>query len=132
MKKRVCAGKFWLAVFLGVFLAFPLTDAFAAERRPGPGHSQHQTIVVGRQKHRYYDGRFYRPTFFGFWFSFIRPPIGVVVASLPFGHKKAVFAGMTYYCHDNVYYCRHPQGYIVVPAPDTHQKNHDNHLSRRR
>jgi hypothetical protein len=132
MNKKVGLGKFWLVVFLVMFLALPLTNAFADWGRPKPRPSAQHTIVAERQRYRDHNEGAYKPTFFGMWFSLFRAPIGIVVARLPFGHKKVVSAGVTYYCHDNVYYRSHPRGYIVVPEPDTHQVNHDNHLSRRR
>ena len=129
MKKKVCAGKLWLAVLLGVFLALPLTDAFAAWGWSKSRPSVHQDIVVRHQKYRYHEGRFYKPAFFGLWFILIRPPIGVIVTTLPFGHKTVVCAGVTYYCHDNVYYRSHPSGYIVVSAPDTHAARPQEYLT---
>ena len=122
MNKKIGLGKFWLVLFLGMFIAFPLTDAFADWGRPKPRPSAHQIVVAGRHRYRYHEGRFYRPGFFGFWFTLARPPIGIVVARLPFGHRRVVFAGATYYCYDNVYYREHPSGYVVVPAPDRQQK----------
>ncbi len=43
------------------------------------------------------------------------PPIGALVASLPYGSSVLVLNGTTYYLSAGVYYVLIPQGYIVVP-----------------
>lgn len=49
----------------------------------------------------------------------IPPHFGAVVASLPFGFMTVMLGGMTYYCHNNIYYQRVPAGYVVVEPPPT-------------
>jgi len=100
MKRTICAGKLLLMVCLSLILVMQSTDAFA---RSGPGRSgdfgrheefgrshrgpAHEVVVVGHERYRYHDGRFYRPTFFGLFEIALNIPMhrpsGYVVVSAP-------------------------------------------------
>jgi hypothetical protein len=74
--------------------------------------SHHAVILHGRDRFHYYEGRFYRPWNSGF--ILVRPPVGLVVFSLPFGSRVVVSAGITYHVFGDVYYRRVLTGYEVV------------------
>jgi len=116
-----------LLFIFGVCLlcASVFTNAFA-DGRYGEGYGRrwqrslpprHEVIVVGRNRYHYYDGRFYRPAWFGFGFTVIAPPFGTAVRVLPFGYRTITVRGTPYYYYNNVYYTTYPSGYIVVPRP---------------
>lgn len=48
---------------------------------------------------------------------FVAPPQETVVTTLPPGYRIRVFRGASYYEYDNVYYRRHPRGYVIVARP---------------
>jgi hypothetical protein len=82
------------------------------------GRDKHrEVVVVGHEKYNYHDGRFFRPSWFGFEFLLSAPPFGAIVMSLPIGHHAVIIGGAQYYYYDNVYYKPCPSGYIVVPQP---------------
>ncbi|MFA5272421.1 MAG: DUF6515 family protein [Candidatus Omnitrophota bacterium] len=81
------------------------------------GRSGREVIYVGHNKYHYRDGRFYRPSWFGLEFVVSAPPIGAVVAVLPYGHQTRAYRGTTYYYYNNIYYKNCPGGYVVVPVP---------------
>jgi hypothetical protein len=78
---------------------------------------QREVVVVGSERYNYHDGRFYRPSFFGFEFLLATPPFGAIIMSLPIGHHAVIIGGIQYYYYNNVYYKPCPSGYIVVPQP---------------
>ena len=122
MIKKIFANKFWVIAALSLILIMPSLDAFAYDRGHHHGWTRllpprHEVVVVRGSRYHYYDGRFYRPGFFGFGFSIAIPPLGAIVTSLPFGYRTIVVTGTPYYCYDDVYYRPYSGGYIVVPAP---------------
>ena len=48
---------------------------------------------------------------------FVAPVQESVVTTLPPGYRIRVFRGARYYEYDNVYYRRHPRGYVIVGRP---------------
>ncbi|MFH1245014.1 MAG: DUF6515 family protein [Candidatus Omnitrophota bacterium] len=79
--------------------------------------SSNEVVIFGHQRYRYRDGRFYRPSWFGFEFIVYSPPIGAIVSFLPFGHRTIIIGNTSYYYYENVYYSPCPSGYMVVPRP---------------
>jgi hypothetical protein len=63
-------------------------------------------------RHHYHGGRYYRPWNAGF--ILVRPPLGLIVLSLPLGSRTVISAGFTYHVFGDVYYRRVPAGYEVV------------------
>lgn len=98
---------------------------------PGPGPNQFpgknrgpafKHVPPGGQKIRHRDknyffhsGHWYRHGHDGYFWA--RPPLGVVVYSLPVAAAAVLIGGLTYYMYDNVYYRRVPAGYQVVQVP---------------
>ena len=118
MDKRYFVSKFLLAVFLGLVLFVPATNAFADHGRwEGSLPRNHQVVSFGRERFHFHEGRFFRPGFFGFGFVAVEPPVGIIITALPFGYRTLVIGGDTYYCYNDVYYRVCPGGYAVVPAP---------------
>ncbi|MFH1458077.1 MAG: DUF6515 family protein [Candidatus Omnitrophota bacterium] len=117
MAKRPLAVKLGLELLMSLILLMPAQEALAREgRKPGSGR-HHEIVAVKHKTYRYYDGRFYWPTFFNFGLFVVRPPFGAVVTVLPSRHKTLVFSGITYYYYDDIYYRASPGGYMVVPQP---------------
>lgn len=86
-----------------------------------PGHIRHiyhrlppRHDIIQHQNRRYHrhQGRYYWQTALGF--MLIRPPLGLVVFSLPVGFHTVISAGLTYYVHGDIYYRRVPSGYEVI------------------
>lgn len=73
---------------------------------------RHAVILHGHEHYHYYAGRFYRPWDAGY--ILVRPPLGLIVLSLPIGSRLVVSAGITYHVFGDVYYRRVPAGYEVV------------------
>ena len=73
---------------------------------------RHAVILHGRDRYHYHGGRFYRPWNAGF--ILVRPPLGLIVLSLPLGSHTIISAGITYHVFGDVYYRRVPAGYEVV------------------
>jgi len=74
--------------------------------------SRHAVILHGRDRYHYHGGRFYRPWDTGF--VLVRPPLGLIVLSLPLGSRTVISAGIPFYVFGDVYYRRVPAGYEVV------------------
>lgn len=72
----------------------------------------HAVIVHGRGTYHYYSGRFYQPWSGGF--LLVRPPLGLIVLSIPLGSRIVVSSGITYHVFGDIYYRRVPMGYEVV------------------
>jgi hypothetical protein len=130
MYRKNAVNKFLSATALSIFVILSCVDAFASDRGRGSnsgrdnGHDRdfnrgrkHEVVVVGRERYNYHDGRFFRPSWFGFEFFVSRPPFGAVVMSIPIGHRAVIIGGAQYYHYDNIYYKPCPSGYIVVPPP---------------
>lgn len=68
---------------------------------------------------RYYwrGGRWYRPSWCGLGVAVSALTVGAIVATLPYGHRTMVVAGVPYYYYDGYYYRQCPSGYVVVPEP---------------
>lgn len=64
------------------------------------------------ERYHFSFGRYYRLTPLGF--VLVRPPVGMVVLSLPIGFRTVISAGFTYYAFGDIYYRRVPAGYEVV------------------
>lgn len=73
---------------------------------------RHAVILHGRDRYHYHGGRYYRPWNAGF--ILVRPPLGLIVLSLPLGSRTVISAGFTYHVFGDVYYRRVPAGYEVV------------------
>jgi len=115
MERNINAKRSLVVIGLCLAFALPATDAFArGNERGGP---RHETVRVGRSSYHYRDGRFYRPSWFGFEFYIGTPPVGAMVTFLPERRRTVVVRGATYYYCDNVYYSSCPSGYVVVPEP---------------
>ncbi|MDD5120900.1 MAG: hypothetical protein PHR84_06300 [Candidatus Omnitrophica bacterium] len=119
MGKKIFRKKFWAAMFLSFLFISLSTNAFAAGARHGGGRNPQYRREAATNHRRYYyqQGRFYRPGWFWFKVAVTPPPIGAIVAVLPFGHRAIIVGGFTYYNYDNLYYRACPRGYIVVAAP---------------
>jgi hypothetical protein len=123
MKKIIFDRRFLIAASLCLALLLSSVDAFARgdERaRDNRGHSKkgrHEVVVVNHDRYYYREGRFFRPSWFGFKIAIGVPPVGIVVSYIPAGHRTIVVGGATYYYYDNVYYRASPGGYVVVPTP---------------
>lgn len=74
--------------------------------------SRHAVILHGHERYHYYSGRYYRPWNSGF--ILVRPPLGLIVMSLPIGHRVFISAGIPYFVFGDVYYRQVPMGYQVV------------------
>jgi hypothetical protein len=115
MTKKLYSSRIWLVVIFCLIFVLLSTNAFAWDRRG----SHYQVVRVGHDRYRYDDGRFYRPGFFGFGFSFVSSAIGAIVTTLPYGHRTVIVGGSPYYYYDDVYYRPCPSGYVVVSSPVT-------------
>jgi hypothetical protein len=80
--------------------------------------TRHAVILHGRDRYHYHSGRFYRPWNSGF--ILVRPPIGLVVLSIPLGSRTVISAGISYHVFGDVYYRRVPAGYQVVDPIRSH------------
>jgi len=110
--------KLWLVIGLCLVFALPSSNAFAWDKNRGRSQGHDREIVrVGHERYHYRDGRFYRLGWFGFEFAVFAPPIGAIVATLPFGYRTIIVGGSAYYYYDSVYYRTCPFGYVVVPTP---------------
>ncbi|MCX5707432.1 MAG: DUF6515 family protein [Candidatus Omnitrophica bacterium] len=136
MKRTIRVNKSLPVTIFSIVVIMSCANAFAADRgwdnnrgkgydrgrESGPdkkfsGSRQHEVVVVGHERYNYHDGRFYRPSWFGFEFLLSTPPFGAIVMSLPIGHHTVVIGGAQYYSYNNVYYKPCPSGYAVVPQP---------------
>lgn len=130
MDRKIKVNKSLLATVFGIVVIMSCANAFAADRGRDNnrgrdnGHDndfgrgkRHEVVVVGHERYNYHDGRFYRPSWFGFEFLLSTPPFGAIVMSLPLGHHAVVIGSAQYYYYNNVYYKPCPSGYIVVPQP---------------
>jgi len=70
----------------------------------------------------YHGGRWHNHGFMGFDFVVNYPPVGAVIASLPFGYASIYYGGIPYYYYGSTYFTPCPGGYIVVPAPQAQQE----------
>src|SRR5512137_3002656 len=100
---------------LGIVVILSCSNAFASDRGRDSHSSRnnshdrnfnrgrkHEVVVVGRERYNYHDGRFFRPSWFGFEFLLSTPPFGAIVMSLPIGHHTVVIGGVQYYNYNNV------------------------------
>jgi hypothetical protein len=130
MKRKVRVNKSLLATLLSLVVVMSCANAFASDRGKNSykgrdsGHENNfgrdrkrEVVVVGHERYNYHDGRFFRPSWFGFEFLLSTPPFGAIVMSLPIGHHAVLMGGAQYYYYNNVYYKPCPSGYIVVPQP---------------
>jgi len=121
ISRRFCLG---LCVSLAIFIQ--TANAFARPEMGGPERPRRgpEEIVVGHERYRYHDGRFFMPVLFGLFEVLVdNPPVGAVVTVLPIGHRTVLIGGTTYYYYDNIYYTACPSGYVVVPAPSLGNPN---------
>jgi len=93
-----------------------------SHRESGYSQHRHEVVEIGNRRYHYYDGRFYRPWFFGFGLAIASPPIGAVISFLPFGYQTIVVRDTPYYYYANIYYRPCPSGYTVVPEPITNPR----------
>ncbi len=90
---------------------------------PPPGKSFYRELPQGHKKVHFkndwffiHDGCFYRRAYNGF--VWVAPPIGFVLATLPFGYTTFYLGGIEYYSYAGVYYRSAPGGYVVINEPD--------------
>ncbi len=105
------------AVFMTAF--FLLSSVASADRgtRAIPKGNQPYAQTHYNRHHRHdCRGCIYHPRLVGFSFWF-PPPVGLIVATLPFGYSRIIIAGQPYYYYAGIYYRRCPAGYLVVPDP---------------
>lgn len=109
---------------MGTLWGMTPAKVFADERGRGRdqgsrnwGHSGRERTEFRGERFEYQEGRFYRPSLFGFILDLVLPPRGVVVTYLPSRSRVVIARGITYYEYDNVYYQPCPGGYMVVDAP---------------
>lgn len=105
------------------------SNALAGPGRPvkhlPPGAAR---VLHGNIDYFFHKGRFYKPGK-GIYVK-VRPPLGIVVASLPAVAATVVVGGITYYYCDTVYYRKVAGGYRVVELPpETTVKVVDHHGS---
>ncbi len=130
MGRKKGINKILRATVISIVVIMSCANAFASDRGRGNnrgrdnGHDRdfgrgkkHEVVVVNRQRYTYRDGRFFRPSWFGFEFFLSTPPFGAVVMSIPVGHRAVMIGGVQYYNYNNIYYKPCPSGYIVVPPP---------------
>jgi hypothetical protein len=130
MERKIDVNKFLLATVFSLVVIMSCASAFASDRGRGSNNGRdnsrdkdfgrdrkHEVVVVGRERYNYHDGRFFRPSWFGFEFLLSAPPFGAIVMSLPIGHHAVIIGGAQYYQYSNVYYKPCPSGYLVVPQP---------------
>ena len=124
MDRKNVAKRLGVAAALVLVMVLQSTNAFARDTDRGRGMDrgramergrQREVIMVGHQRYSYHDGRFYRPSLFGFEIALGIPPLGAVVRFLSYGHRSFVIGGVTYYHYNNIYYRACPGGYMVVP-----------------
>jgi len=120
LQKNIC-----LVMILSVMIAAFASSAFAREERGHkgggwsrpPASARHEVVHSRGEKYHYYGGKFYKPSWLGFWFSISIPPIGAVVTTLPVGHRTVVVRDLPYYYYEDVYYRPCYGGYVVVDRP---------------
>ena len=113
--------KITVSAFLLIFL---ITIVLPGAGIAGPPPPMHGFRHVPPGSHRidyrhthyiFHKGRYYKPGRDGYVFA--RPPMGLIVYSLPAAVTAVVIAGMTYYMLEDVYYRKVPTGYQVVEVP---------------
>jgi hypothetical protein len=109
--------KLWLIAAVSLLLGTASIKAFAYDRDGHGGRGRHEVTVFRGERYHYHEGRFYRPSLFGFSFDLVIPPVGAVVSYLPYGRRTIIVGGIAYYEYDNVYYQPCPAGYVVVQEP---------------
>jgi hypothetical protein len=107
----------WLIAAASLIFSTFSTGAFAYGRDGHWARGRREVTVFRGERYHYHEGRFYRPSLFGFSFDLVVPPAGAVVSYLPYGHRTIVVGGVMYYEYDNVYYQPCPAGYAVVQQP---------------
>lgn len=125
MDRGVFGSKFLGAtgISLVFFMVMLCGNAFAREEGrsqrgyAGRGGHGHEEIRMGHERYHYRNGRFFRLGWFGLEIGVIAPPAGVIVTTIPAGHRTVIAGKTTYFVYDNVYYTTCPSGYIVVPPP---------------
>ena len=128
MNKINLFRKFLVVLCFSLVIFMQSTNALARpgmggpEGPPGGGpeysHRGPEEIMVGSERYRYHDGRFYRPVFFGLFEVLLDvPPVGAIVAVLPFGYRTIIIGGTTYYYYNDIYYTVCSSGYVIVSAP---------------
>ncbi|MCX5703210.1 MAG: DUF6515 family protein [Candidatus Omnitrophica bacterium] len=119
MPKKTFSNKLLFVTGVCLTLVISSTDAFARGSEDRSHRHGGEVVIAGHDRYHYRDGRFYRPWWFGFEFIVNTPPVGVIVTSLPLGHRTVVVRGTQYYHYNNVYYRSCPSGYVVVSDPAT-------------
>jgi len=122
MRKNNFSIRLFMILAVGLILAASCDIALAAgrgghDRGRYDGRRRHEYVTYGGRRYGYYDGRWYKPGWFGLSFSFVFPPVGTTVTYVPDRHRTIIVGGITYYEYDNVYYRSCPGGYVVVPEP---------------
>jgi len=111
------------AVFSFVLLS---TVPVEAKRHPNwqrPEYGQHvkvlprgfRTIRSHHGDHYYRRGIFYRH--YDNFYRVVRPPLGLIIATLPMGYIDVRFGDRVYARYNDVYYAPSPRGYMVVESP---------------
>ncbi len=122
MKKTTFTKKILVFMALGLAFAVFSPDAFAGWEWRRRLHDRHEVITCGGHMYHYDNGRFYRQSPIGFFA--VTPRAGTIVAAIPIGCGTIIIGSTTYYCYDDIYYNACPAGYVVVPAPQGHRRQH--------
>ena len=75
----------------------------------------HVAIYFGGYGYGYGRAYFYRP--YGSVFQLVVPPIGVRIATLPFGYSRFYLGLNPYYYDDGIFYRPYARGYEVIDPP---------------
>ena len=103
---------------LTVFSAAPANPHF---HRYGGYHNGYRggytRVVVRGSPYFYHYGHFYGRRHGGYFL--VEPPLGITVGVLPATAVSLYFGPRHFYYYQGIYYRPEPEGYVVVPKPDT-------------
>jgi len=81
-------------------------------------------LHLGGHPYHYYNGTFYRP--YGYGFSIVTPPVGIIVPMLPPGCVSVMIGGRPCYYYSGTYYMPlADNGYQVIEPPTASNNNND-------
>ena len=118
-------GKTGDALAVGIGIGALAAGALAAPRYK-PGHKLAKIPKGAREIHhhgktyRYHDGVYFR--LINGAYRVVRPPVGLVIQTLPAHRDVIVIDGETYYVAEGVYYYRSNDKYVVVEQPKVTSK----------
>lgn len=119
MLKQVLRFRVILVILLMLTLFYPGALVRADDRGGNRGQNRIDTRGYDRGERYYYrDGRWYKPSWFGFGIAVAALAIGTLIDYLPPEHTTIIVQGTPYYYGDNHYYMQAPNGgYMVVSPP---------------